>query len=86
MFFKRFFLLAGVMVLLMQVDFSDRVAAGISEYYSLTLLALAGMMFTASAASFAVMFVSLEVVSAWPSSMAPPARSLSWTSCRIRRI
>jgi len=62
LFFKRFFLLAGVMVLLLQVAFADRIATGISEYYSLTLFALAGMMFTASATNFAVMFVALEVV------------------------
>ncbi len=62
LFFKRFFLLAGVLVLLLQVAFADRIATGISEYYSLTLFALAGMMFTASATNFAVMFVALEVV------------------------
>lgn len=62
MYFKRFFLLAGIIVLLLQVHFADRIPAGISEYYSLTLFALAGMMFTASATNFAVMFVALEVV------------------------
>ncbi len=62
LYFKRFFLLAGAIVLLLQVEFSDRIATGISEYYSLTLFALAGMMFTASATNFAVMFVALEVV------------------------
>lgn len=62
LYFKRFFLLAGVIVLLLQVEFADRIASGISEYYSLTLFALAGMMFTAAATNFAVMFVALEVV------------------------
>jgi len=62
MFFKRFFLLAGLLVLLLQVAFAGRITAGVSEYYSLTLFALAGMMFAASAVSFAVMFVALEVV------------------------
>jgi NADH-quinone oxidoreductase subunit N len=62
LYFKRFFLLAGVIVLLLQVAFADRIASGISEYYSLTLFALAGMMFTAAATNFAVMFVALEVV------------------------
>lgn len=62
MFFKRFFLLAGILVLLLEVAFSERIAAGVSEYYSLTLFALAGMMFAASAVNFAVLFVALEVV------------------------
>lgn len=62
MFFKRFFLLAGCIVLLLQAQYADRIRAGISEYYSLTLFALAGMMFTASATNFAAMFVALEVV------------------------
>ena len=62
LYFKRFFLLAGAIVLLLQVEFADRLATGIAEYYSLTLLALAGMMFTASATNFAVLFVALEVV------------------------
>jgi NADH-quinone oxidoreductase subunit N len=62
LYFKRFFLLAGVIVLLLQVEFADRIATGITEYYSLTLFALAGMMFTAAASHFAVMFVALEVV------------------------
>lgn len=61
-FFKRFFLLAAMLVLIMAVEFSDRVASGISEYYSLILFALAGMMFSASANDFAMLFVSLELI------------------------
>lgn len=61
-YFKRFFLLAGTIVLLLQVQYADRIASGISEYYSLTLFALAGMMFTASATNFAMMFAALELV------------------------
>ena len=61
-YFKRFFLLAGTIVLVLQVQYADRIKSGISEYYSLTLFALAGMMFTASAMNFAVMFASLELV------------------------
>src|SRR6266542_1646091 len=33
LFFKRFFLLAAVFVLIMAAEFADRVDAGISEYY-----------------------------------------------------
>jgi NADH-quinone oxidoreductase subunit N len=61
-FFKRFFLLAAVFVLLLAVEFSDRIAAGVSEYYSLIIFALAGMLFAASANDFALLFVSLELI------------------------
>jgi NADH-quinone oxidoreductase subunit N len=62
LFFKRFFLLAAVLVLLMSVEFSDRIATGIAEYYSLLLLALLGMLFASSANNFALLFVSLELI------------------------
>lgn len=62
LFFKRFFLLAAVIVLLMAVEFSDRIAAGVTEYYALTLFALLGMLFASSANDFALLFVSLELI------------------------
>ena len=62
LFFKRFFLFAAVIVLVMSVEFSDRFATGISEYYALILFALAGMMFAASANDFTVLFVSIELI------------------------
>ena len=62
LFFKRFFLVATILVLLMAVEFSDRITAGISEYYSLILFAASGMMFAASANDFALLFVSLELI------------------------
>ena len=61
-FFKRFFLLAAILVLLMSVEFSDRIPAGVSEYYSLILFALSGMLFAASANDFAMLFVSIELI------------------------
>lgn len=61
-FFKRFFLLAAILVLVMAVEFSDRIAAGISEYYSLIVFALAGMLFAASANDFTMLFVSIELI------------------------
>jgi NADH-quinone oxidoreductase subunit N len=61
-FFKRFFLLAGALVLVLAVEFSDRIAAGISEYYSLIVFALAGMLFAASANDFVMLFVSVELI------------------------
>jgi NADH-quinone oxidoreductase subunit N len=61
-FFDRFFLLAAILVLLMIAEFSDRISAGISEYYSLTLFALLGMLFASSANNFALLFVSLELI------------------------
>jgi NADH-quinone oxidoreductase subunit N len=62
LFFKRFFLVATILVLLMAVEFADRIQAGIAEYYSLILFAAAGMMFAASANDFALLFVSLELI------------------------
>ena len=34
LFFKRFFLLAAIIVLLMSVEFADQIEAGIAEYYA----------------------------------------------------
>lgn len=62
LFFKQLFLLAAVIVLVMSVEFADRIEAGISEFYALILFALAGMMFAASANDFALLFVSLELI------------------------
>ncbi len=61
-FFKRFFLLAAILVLFIAAEFSGRIAAGISEFYSLIVFALAGMLFAASANDFAMLFVSIELI------------------------
>jgi NADH-quinone oxidoreductase subunit N len=61
-FFRQFFLLAAVLVLLMAVEYSGRFATGISEFYSLILFALLGMLFCASANDFVLMFVALELI------------------------
>ncbi len=61
-YFKQFFLLAAAIVLLMSVEYSSRFTAGISEFYSLTLFALLGMLFAASSNDFVMMFVSLELI------------------------
>jgi len=62
LFFKRFFLLAGIIVLIMAVEFADRIQTGIGEYYALTLFALTGMLLAASANDFMMLFVSLELI------------------------
>jgi NADH-quinone oxidoreductase subunit N len=62
LFFKRFFLLAAILVLIMSVEFADRIQSGISEYYSLILFALSGMMFAASTNDFILFFVALELI------------------------
>jgi len=49
-------------VILLIAEFSDQVAAGISEYYSLVLFCLVGMLFAASANNFALLFVALELI------------------------
>jgi len=62
LFFKRFFLVAALLVLVMSVEFADRIEAGIAEFYALILFALAGMLFAASANDFSLLFVSLELI------------------------
>ena len=63
LFFKRFFLLAAILVLFLTAEFSDCVAEGsIAEYYSLTVFALVGMLFAASSNDFAMLFVSIELI------------------------
>jgi NADH-quinone oxidoreductase subunit N len=61
-FFKRFFIVAAILVLVMAAEFSGNVAAGISEYYSLIVFALSGMLFAASANDFVMLFVSVELI------------------------
>jgi NADH-quinone oxidoreductase subunit N len=61
-FFKRFFLIAAILVLFMSVEFSDKITRGISEYYSLIVFALLGMLFAASANDFVMLFVSIELI------------------------
>ena len=62
LFFKRFFLVAAILVLFLAAEFSDRISAGISEYYSLVVFALVGMLFAASANDFIMLFVSIELI------------------------
>ncbi len=61
LFFKRFFLVAAILVLFLSAEFSDRLV-GISEYYSLILFALSGMLFAASSNDFVMLFVSIELI------------------------
>lgn len=61
-FFKALFLCAGVFVLLLAADLGDRLGSGVTEYFVLTLFALAGMLLAASANNFAVMYVALELI------------------------
>ncbi|MEO7299363.1 MAG: NADH-quinone oxidoreductase subunit N [Verrucomicrobiota bacterium] len=63
LFFKRFFIAAAIIVLFIAIEFAERIEHGISEFYSLILFALAGMMFAASANDFILVFVALELVS-----------------------
>ncbi|MCL5096359.1 MAG: NADH-quinone oxidoreductase subunit N [Candidatus Omnitrophica bacterium] len=62
LFFKRFFLLGALFVLVMSTDFADRFPAGIGEYYALILFALAGMMWAASANDYSLLFVAIELI------------------------
>jgi NADH-quinone oxidoreductase subunit N len=61
-FFKKFFLIAAMLVLFLSAEFSEKISGGISEFYSLIVFALAGMLFAASANDFAMLFVSIELI------------------------
>lgn len=63
LFFKRFFLTAAIIVIFIAIEFADRIQIAISEFYSLILFALVGMMFAASANDFVLVFVALELIS-----------------------
>jgi NADH-quinone oxidoreductase subunit N len=62
MFFKRFFLIAAILVTLTAVEFAPRIQAGIAEFYAIILFALTGMMLAASANDFVLVYVSLELI------------------------
>lgn len=61
-FFKRFFLLATIFVLVMSVEFGKQIDSGRAEYYALTLFACVGMLLVSSVADFIMLFVSLELI------------------------
>jgi NADH-quinone oxidoreductase subunit N len=48
--------------MVMSVEFMDRIQSGVSELFALVLFALLGMLFAASANDFALLFVSLELI------------------------
>jgi len=50
------------MVMLMAVEFSNRIETAISEFYGMIVIALACMMFAASANDFTMLFVSVELI------------------------
>jgi len=53
---------SALIVLLISVDFADCIQTGIAEFYALILFALAGLLFASSANDFALLFVSLELI------------------------
>lgn len=63
LFFKRFFLIAAIGVIVMGMDFASQIAMGIAEFYVLVLIALSGMMFAAGVNDLILAFVALELIS-----------------------
>lgn len=61
-FFKKFFLVAGFLVVLLSIDAAKEFKSGIGEYYALICFALSGMLFASSANDFTLLFVSLELI------------------------
>ena len=62
LYFKRLFLLALAMVLLMAAEFSDRIESGVPEFYALLMFCATGMLILASVNDFILLFVALELV------------------------
>ena len=62
LYFKRLFLVATLMVLVMGAEFVGRFESGVAEFYALVLLAATGMLLTASVNDFILMFVALELI------------------------
>ena len=61
-FFKQFFLLAALLVILMTTEYAAKLGSGVSEFYSLILFALLGMLLAASANDLVLLFAALELV------------------------
>jgi NADH-quinone oxidoreductase subunit N len=62
LYFKRLFLLALAMVLVMSAEFSERIETGVAEFYALLMFCATGMLILASANDFILLFVALELV------------------------
>lgn len=71
LFFKRFSLLATIIVLIMSVEYKETLRkfiygatpeSGVGEFFSLPVFTCAGLMWMASAVDFVMIFVSLELV------------------------
>lgn len=62
LFFKRLFLITGLVVIFIAAGHGPRLSAEITEYYVLVLFAIAGMMWAASANDFILLFVSIELI------------------------
>ena len=62
LFFKRLFLAALAIVLVMSAEFSDRIETGVAEFYALLMFCATGMLILASVNDFILLFVALELV------------------------
>jgi len=62
LFFKGFFLLAGIFIFMIAGHFQDTLAKRIYEFYSLFTLATLGACFLVSANNFLVLFLSIELI------------------------
>ncbi len=62
LYFKRLFLVATALVLVMSAEFAKRIESGVAEFYALVLFAATGMLLIASVNDFVLLFVALELV------------------------
>jgi NADH-quinone oxidoreductase subunit N len=63
LFFDLLFIGAGMLVVLMSMDYIDETSIKPGEYYALLMFALAGMIVMAAAADLIVVFLGLEIMS-----------------------
>jgi NADH-quinone oxidoreductase subunit N len=62
LFFKRLFLAALAIVLVMSAEFSERIESGVAEFYALLMFCATGMLVLASVNDFILLFVALELM------------------------
>lgn len=55
-------MVAAILVLFLASEFSETLSSAVPEFYSLVVFALAGMLFAASSNDFAMLFVSIELI------------------------
>ena len=62
-FFRSFFLVIGIFIVLMSTDFVSKQIEHVGEFYAIILFSLAGMSLMAASAELLMAYISLELLS-----------------------